>query len=136
MKTDASVTLDSVSTEEMFAEVIRKERQLLDQEVRCQPDLLRALLHPEFVEFGASGRIWNAESIIENLVSDKSPHEIEATDFLALSLASDAILLTFKTECAERVCLRSSVWIRSGGDEWLLRFHQGTVVTASPKINK
>lgn len=116
-----------MSTEEMCAEVIRRERQLLDPEVRRQSDLVRALLHPEFVEFGASGHIWNAESIIDALTSEQLPNEITATDFRALPLAPDVILLTFKTDSAGRVCLRSSVWIRSDDNQWLLRFHQGTV---------
>lgn len=124
-----SITLDFMSTEEACAEVIRRERQLLDPEVRRQPDLVRALLHPEFIEFGASGRIWNADSIIDVLASEQAPDEITATDFLALLLAPDVILLTFKTVSARRACLRSSVWIRSDGNKWLLRFHQGTVIT-------
>jgi len=118
-----------MSTDETCAEIIRRERQLLDPEVRRQPDLVRALLDPEFVEFGASGRIWNAESITHALTSEQASHEITATDFLARPVAPDAILLTFKTESAGRACLRSSLWIRSEGNKWLLRFHQGTVVS-------
>lgn len=118
-----------MTTEEACAEVIRRERQLLDPEVRRQPDLVRTLLHPEFVEFGASGRIWNAESITHTMTLEQTSHEITATDILASPLAPDVILLTFKTEGAGRTCLRSSVWIRSEGNKWLLRFHQGTVIT-------
>lgn len=118
-----------MTTEEAYAEVISRERQLLNPEVRRQPDLVRTLLHPEFVEFGASGHIWNADSIIDVLASQQASDEITATDFLALPLASDSILLTFKTESAGRTCLRSSVWIRSEAYMWLLRFHQGTVIT-------
>ena len=118
-----------MSTEEACNEVIQRERQLLDQEVRRKPDRMRALLHPEFVEFGASGRIWNVESIIDALSSEQTSNEITATDFLALPLAPDVILLTFKTDSAGRVCLRSSVWVRSDDDQWLLRFHQGTAIT-------
>lgn len=118
-----------MSNEEACAEIIRRERQLLDPEIRRQPDLVRALLHPEFVEFGASGSIWNAESTIDALASEQTPDEITATDFLASSLAPDVILLTFKSDSASRACLRSSVWIRSDGNKWLLRFHQGTIIT-------
>ena len=117
-----------MSAEEECNEVIRKERQLLDPEIGRQPELVRAMLHPEFVEFGASGRIWNVESITRTLASEQTSHEITATDFVALHLAPGAILLTFKTENAGRTCLRSSVWIRSEGNIWLLRFHQGTVI--------
>ena len=117
-----------MSAEAACNEVIHRERQLLDPEVRRQPDLMRALLHPQFVEFGASGRTWNVESIIDALTSEQTSHEITATDFLALPLAPDVILLTFKTDSAGRICLRSSVWVRSDDDQWLLRFHQGTVI--------
>ena len=109
-------------------EVIYRERQLLDPEVRRQPDRMRELLHPEFFEFGASGRIWNIESIIDALTSEQTSHEIMGPDFLAVPLALDAILLTFKTDSAGRICLRSSIWVRSDDDQWLLRFHQGTVI--------
>ena len=118
-----------MNPEEVCAELISRERQLLDPEVRRHSDLMRALLHPEFVEFGASGRTWNFESIIDALTSEQTPHEITATDFLALPLAPDVILLTFKTDSAGHVCLRSSVWVRNDDGQWLLRFHQGTVVT-------
>lgn len=117
-----------MSADEACSEVIRLERQLLNPEVRRQPDLVRALLHPEFVEFGASGRIWNAESITDALTSELTPEEMTATDFMAVPLDLDVILLTFKTEDTGRTCLRSSVWIRTKDDKWLLRFHQGTII--------
>lgn len=115
--------------EEVFAEVIRRESQFFDPEVRRHSELLRALLHPDFVEFGASGRIWNTQSIIEALTTEEDPSEITGTDFHAALLAPDVILLTFKTITLERVCLRSSIWMRGDENQWQLRFHQGTVTT-------
>lgn len=41
-----------------MAEVERLERALLDPSVRADPGRVAALLHPEFVEFGASGTVW------------------------------------------------------------------------------
>ena len=117
-----------MNAEEVCAEVIYRELQLLDPEVRRQPDLVRALIHPEFVEFGASGRIWNAESIVETFASEQTPNEVTATNLLAILLDPGTALLTFRTDSAERACLRSSVWVRSGDDKWLLRFHQGTII--------
>lgn len=117
-----------MSAEDACAEVIRRERRLLDPEVRRQPHLVRALLHPEFVEFGASGRIWNADSIIEVLAAEQTAGEVTATDFLAALLGPGVVLLTFRTMNSGRACLRSSVWIRGDDDKWLLRFHQGAVV--------
>ena len=117
-----------MSAEEACDEVIRRELQLLNPEVRRQPDLVGALLHPEFVEFGASGRVWDAESIVEALAAEQTPSEIRATDLVAVLLDPGVVLLTFRTDSAGRACLRSSLWIRSDEDQWLLRFHQGTVI--------
>ncbi len=117
-----------MSAEDACAEVIQRERQLLDPEVRRQPALVRALLHPDFIEFGASGRIWDTDSIVGALASEQIPNEVTATDLLATLLSPGVVLLTFKTDSAERACLRSSIWLRSDSDRWLLRFHQGTIV--------
>lgn len=120
----------SVSIEEACAEVIRSECLLLDPEVRRSPERVRALLHPDFLEFGASGRVWDIESIIDSLASEKVPIEIVATDFQTTPLNDDVVLLTFKTETSVRVCLRSSTWVKGDNGKWLLRFHQGTIVPA------
>src|SRR6478735_6257157 len=40
------------------------ELRLLDPEVRASPALFRELMDPEFTEIGASGRWWDAESIL------------------------------------------------------------------------
>lgn len=117
---DHAITLDVMSGEDACAEAIRREKELPDPEVRRQPEFVRALLHPDFIEFGASGRIWNIESIIGALASEQTPNEITATDFQATLLAPDVVLLNFKTETSERVCLRSSTWVKSDGEKWLL----------------
>jgi hypothetical protein len=44
-------------------QVIERELALLDPELRRDPDRIRALLHADFVEFGASGRVWDRASI-------------------------------------------------------------------------
>ncbi|MCG5216525.1 nuclear transport factor 2 family protein [Streptosporangium sp. KLBMP 9127] len=52
------------------------ELRLLDPEVRASPALVRELLDPEFTEIGASGRWWDAESILtvmEGSVAPESP---------------------------------------------------------------
>lgn len=112
----------------MCAEVIRRERLLLDPNVRAQPQLVQALIHPDFVEFGVSGRIWDAESIVIALASETVPIDVTAHDFVAQVLAPGLVQLTFRTSSGERRCLRSSLWVQSEDNEWLLRFHQGTVI--------
>jgi len=53
-----SVGQDGIAGAEDRAEVVRRELLLLDPVVRADVGRVRGLLHPDFVEFGASGRIW------------------------------------------------------------------------------
>ena len=75
------------------------------------------------------GRIWDLESVIEALTSEKDPQEILGSDFEGVILAPNLILLKFRTEAGGRVCLRSSIWMQDKDGQWKLRFHQGTVVS-------
>ena len=87
-----------MSEESDFDQVINNELKIINPVVRGNERLIRKLLHPDFLEFGAS------------------------------SISASAILLTFKCKSGGRETLRSSVWLKSETDEWLLRFHQGTIV--------
>jgi hypothetical protein len=115
-----------------FDEVIRQERRLLDPDVRRSRDVVDALLHADFVEFGASGRVWHRAAIVAALAAD--PQVIgEAVDFEATALGDDVVLVTYRIIGAGG-SLRSSVWMREAGHGWRLRFHQGTRLawTAEP----
>lgn len=50
---------------------IEAELKLLDPEVRRSPQRVGELLHPEFVEIGASGRIWDRDAIIALLAGER-----------------------------------------------------------------
>ncbi len=139
------------------AEVVKRELLLLAPAVRADPGRVRALLHPDFVELGASGRIWDAEGIAVSLAADSAPDQaapdqgtiewaapdqtapdqgsrdesavaLPAVDLKPMSLSADIVLLTYRIDDSERPSLRSSVWLRAADGEWLLRFHQGTLV--------
>jgi len=112
------------------AAVILLERSLLDPQVRRSPEAVRALLHPDFSEFGASGQIWDADSVTAALAAAPGADTITATDFRGHQLAPGVLLLTFRTHRAGVSCLRSSLWMRSG-ERWLLRFHQATALPAA-----
>jgi hypothetical protein len=106
-------------------QVAQRELALLDPEVRRDPERMRALLHADFVEFGASGRVWDRTSIVA--VTSGTVDRIVATEFSTARLGPDAILVTFRSDDQGRRALRSSVWIRDGEVGWVLRFHQGTL---------
>lgn len=107
-------------------EVVRREQLLLDPAVRSDAVQVGQLLHPDFLEFGRSGRVWDYQGMVEALSRDPSVTGT-ATDFALCQLSDDVVLLTYRTADA----LRSSVWVRDGDAGWRLRFHQGTLVPAS-----
>ncbi|MEF9907336.1 nuclear transport factor 2 family protein [Streptomyces sp. P9-A2] len=106
---------------------IEAELKLLDPEVRRSPRRVGALLHPEFVEVGASGRVWDRDAITALLVGEHASGDPTGTvsRMKAVQLAPDTVHLTYDTDHNGRRAHRSSLWRRTGGD-WLLYFHQGT----------
>lgn len=108
---------------------IEGELRLLAPEVRRSPELLGALLHPEFTEIGASGRRWDRATIIAALTEQEAPGDrpITTSRMRGVQLADDLVHLTFDTENNGRTTHRSSLW-RHTDQGWLLWFHQGTPV--------
>ena len=115
-----------VADDEDLLEVVRRERQLLDPTVRVVGEQVEALLHPGFVEYGASGRVWDRPSIIDALALSPQVSS-EVFDFSPVSLADNVVLLTYRL-AGSKPSLRSSVWVRDQKQNWRLRFHQGTMV--------
>ena len=108
-------------TDADFATVIELEQRLLELQVRLDGDALVALLHEDFSEFGASGRIYDRGSIVETLLASDGS-SAEASDLHTTRLGPHAVLLTYRTDTS----LRTSVWVRGGGGSWQLLHHQGT----------
>jgi len=118
---------DDVAGAEDRAEVVRRELLLLDPAVRADLGRVRGLLHADFLEFGASGRVWAGATLVEALAASSVPLDHgAAVDLIPVSLSADTVLLTYRIDDPGRPTLRSSVWLRSAEGEWLLRFHQGT----------
>lgn len=103
------------------------ELRLLDPEVRASPTLVSELLDPEFTEVGASGRWWDAESILTvtsaGAVSPEAP--VEVSRMSGEVLAPDIVHLTYFSDHQGRRVWRSSLW-RLTETGWRLYFHQGT----------
>ncbi|MDO0937511.1 DUF4440 domain-containing protein [Streptomyces sp. DG2A-72] len=110
---------------------IEGELRLLDPEVRRSPELLGALLHPDFHEFGASGRVWDRASVIASPAATTEPgaRPIGTSRMKGVQLAPDLVHLTFDTDNNGRRAHRSSLW-RLTHRGWLLYFHQGTPFSA------
>ncbi len=114
------------------AELLRAEMLLLDPAVRRDRARVAALLADDFFEFGASGRVWRRDEILDLLATEPyAPPVLE--DFACHRIADDAVLVTYRTvrvnaESGKReTALRSSVWTQRAR-KWVIRFHQGTRV--------
>ncbi|MFI9819403.1 DUF4440 domain-containing protein [Streptomyces sp. NPDC052013] len=106
---------------------IKGELLLLDHEVRRSPQRVAALLHPEFHEFGASGRVWDRATMLTLLEEDPADAPpTKVSGMKAVRLAPDVVHLTYDTDADGRRAHRSSVWRRTD-DGWRLWFHQGTL---------
>lgn len=126
----ALASIATARTQEMSSpadDVVALERELLAPSTRRDGARLNELLHPEFVEVGASGRRWTRAEMVEALVADPASGEVEVDDVVA-SVVSDDVVLVTSTSCRGTASShRASLWVRRGGS-WAVRHHQGTPV--------
>jgi len=114
------------------------ETELHRPEVRCDAAALNRLLHPQFREFGRSGRVHERSEVLAEFPVAPTDFEIRAQDFRVLSLADTIALLTYRSAHVradgrlERHTLRASVWCRTEAG-WQLIFHQGTPADGPPR---
>ena len=116
---------DDAATENPQETVLDLERQFLDPRIRSDRIRLGALLHPDFEEIGASGRLWSRGETID-LLTEEDAVAHEAQPLSTSCVDENTILVVFQTTSALGGCLRSSLWVRSDDGRWRLRFHQGT----------
>jgi hypothetical protein len=104
------------------------EESLWRPETRYDTVWMRRVLHPEFREFGRSGRVYDLAATLD---ADASAFETELPlpGFAVAEPARGVALVTYvsRVRYDEGVLAanRSSLWIRDP-DGWRLRFHQGT----------
>lgn len=113
------------AADDEVAEVVAKELALLRPDTRSHRVAVADLLHDAFLEFGASGRVWDRTGITETLAAHPGDVAAEAEDLRAVRLAEDVILLTYRARRPGGASLRSSLWIHDVSG-WRLFFHQGT----------
>ena len=107
------------------------ELQLLSPKVRSSAVRLGELLGDEFVEFGASGRVYDKQGIIPLLSGSKSSETFHIDSFRLVTSGEREALATYTCEARSdtgdmlRKSNRSSLWILRQG-RWQLIFHQGT----------
>lgn len=114
------------TAEDLIKEVIDLEIYSLSPKVRGSKEELEKLLSEDFVEYGASGNIYNRLDIINELPGE-TEISFEVENIKAKPLGVDVVQITYllhnKTE--NKYSLRSSIWEWSL-DGWRMIFHQGT----------
>ncbi|MBU2809138.1 nuclear transport factor 2 family protein [Acidithiobacillus ferrooxidans F221] len=105
------------------------EEALLDQIVRQSPSRLSDLIADDFVEFGASGRVYTKQDVLD--ASSRLPDVVTPLGaFEVLVATADMAFVTYRSTIRDddgtvREALRSSLWVLRDG-RWQIRFHQGT----------
>jgi hypothetical protein len=116
-----------------LAEIQALEEALHRAETRGCREAIEDLLASEFLEFGASGTVYDRETVIDLLAQESGgdDSDLQTSDYELMSISQDAVLLTYRTENSypdgtTRRVLRSSIW-KHDGRRWQMLFHQGTV---------
>lgn len=106
------------------AELLRLETALASRDAEGIGRDLPSLIADDFVEHGASGAVWDVDAV-RRLLGAATPDQARIEDFVAVELALDVVLVTYRIE-APRPSNRVSIWVRRDG-RWMMRFHQGTL---------
>lgn len=86
---------------------------------------LPALLADDFLEYGASGRTWDAVTMRETLAGASPVGPADLLDFAVTELAPGVVLATYRLG-PPRPSNRATIWVLRDG-RWQVRFHQGTL---------
>ena len=120
--------------ESLTLEFQRLEELVASPQVRSVPEKLSVLLADDFIEFGASGRRHDKDTVLDDLAAEPGTG-YQVVDLKAEALSEDAVLVTYRIPSRTRGEFdthgsnRSSIWVRQDG-QWQMKFHQGTRCTA------
>lgn len=113
--------------EDRFRAVRAAELDLLDPATRADAQRVGALLHPDFVEIGRSGRRWKRAETIAALAEEQGFVTPQTDDWQFGDVAGGAVLVTYRIVGPEASSRHASLWDVTGTTP-VLRYHQGTVL--------
>lgn len=114
------------------AELIAREPIFHRPEFGTTRQAFDAMTAADFWEVGASGRRYSREFVLDTLEQRyATPHEDQwtAEDFYCQELSAGLYLLTYTLLQGMRVSRRMTLW-RRAEDNWVVLYHQGTLVSA------
>jgi hypothetical protein len=113
------------------AEVLRLERELQTAECRRDRARVSALLAEDFIEVGASGRIWDRPSTLELLGAEPEDDAVIEVSHLSGRVIGDGFVMAhWDSDRGGRRARRTSLWRRESAG-WRLVHHQGTLLPES-----
>lgn len=115
----------------LLKHLLTLEQEMHRTEVRRNRQRMEELLHPDFEEFGRSGRVYSREEILAEFSNEGSLPTIAVSDIELKPLSDDLALLSYvschQSTSDQRRTRRSSLW-QKNGERWQVRFHQGTAI--------
>ena len=126
----SGMTLDPMMSSERDDMLFELEQRLAQVGKRLSAKEASSLIAEDFVEFGASGKVWSKAQIVAAM-SEWSPIERIVENFRVRELSASVCLVTYKVIGVDRqpcpFSLRRSIW-RNNGGTWQIVFHHGTNV--------
>lgn len=117
-------------TAELKEQLYRLEEDLWRTDTRYDRAAMDKCFAPDFFEFGRSGRTYTRDELLP--AADKTgeiPISLPLPNFNITAIDENSVLITYLSELTRNGSLeranRASIWTNIG-DQWQLRFHQGT----------
>jgi hypothetical protein len=117
----------------LLATIRTLEQELHDPRVRRNRSRLLELIHPDFQEVGQSGRSYDRDAIIRELIDEANDTVVHSDSYVISELVDGIALLRYVSSVDAqngphaRRCQRVSIWQRCDCG-WRIIYHQGTPI--------
>lgn len=105
------------------------EEELWKGETRFDEKYMRKVMSEDFFEFGRSGRRYTLEDTL-SIDSQEIEARLPLPDLQIRQIAPEVAQVTYNSAVSYsgkvEHARRSSIWTKTEGGDWKLRFHQGT----------
>ncbi|MGG9999686.1 DUF4440 domain-containing protein [Pseudovibrio ascidiaceicola] len=108
----------------MLEVLLSLESQLLQPSVRGDRQQLELMLHPDFIEIGASGRMYDRAQVLAELPREAADYPVRTIEDFRFRKLSEELAQVFYS-IAENATQRTSIW-KLEGEQWSMIYHQGT----------
>lgn len=105
------------------------EESFFSKEFCENEEKLRERIHPDYLEYGLSGKVYRFEEELNYLMNLDKDRPLSITKYTQEYLSDDVILVHYES-CEQdtgNCALRTSIW-KKVGDHWQIYFHQGSKI--------